>query len=154
MAQRREVVNVYFAHSFSGQGQSVCLRKQADTAIVRFVKRLDGMGIALIDPAEIDLTSPHARFECCLSQIRSSDLLLIDARYKLGLGVGAEMMFAKSNGIPVFSIVPPRSHYRSISGDEGIYHAFVCGLTSKIFLSFDDCAVAINAMQSGVTRYV
>lgn len=44
-------------------------------------------------------------------QVFSSNIVFVDARDRRGLGVGAEMMWAKVNKIPVVTWAPRNSHY-------------------------------------------
>jgi hypothetical protein len=44
-------------------------------------------------------------------QVYSSDLVLVDARERRGLGVGAEMMWAKMHRLPLVIWSPKNSHY-------------------------------------------
>lgn len=136
-------MKVYFAHSFAGHADARPLRLVADLELSAFLHELDLLGVMVVDPAEIpgDLTEPRRRFEYCLAEIRESDALLVDGRRRLGLGVGAEMMYARIQKVPVFIVVPPASYYRvqARTGEERL-HAFVEGLAEKVFLSFEECA--------------
>lgn len=58
-----------------------------------------------------DLSDQKSVFGRDLFQVFSSHLVFVDARGKRGLGVGAEMMFAKMNRIPVMAWMPEKSHY-------------------------------------------
>ncbi len=44
-------------------------------------------------------------------QVFCSDIVLVDARDRRGLGVGAEMMWAKFHAIPVIIWAPKGTHY-------------------------------------------
>lgn len=46
-----------------------------------------------------------------MTQVYSSDVVFVDARDRRGLGVGAEMMWAKVNNIPVVTLAPKETHY-------------------------------------------
>lgn len=69
--------------------------------------------VAFLNPAtrSDDLGDQKSVFGRDLFQVYSSHLILVDAREKRGLGVGAEMMFAKMNRIPVVAWLPQESHY-------------------------------------------
>lgn len=58
-----------------------------------------------------DLSDQVSVFGRDMFQVYSSHCVIVDARGKRGLGVGAEMMFAKMNRIPVISWLPPDTHY-------------------------------------------
>jgi hypothetical protein len=69
--------------------------------------------IVFLNPAERfdDLSDQKSVFGRDMFQVFSSNLVLVDGRGKRGLGVGAEMMFAKMHRIPVVTWVPDDSHY-------------------------------------------
>lgn len=58
-----------------------------------------------------DLSDFDSTFGRDLLQVYLSDIVLVDARSKKGIGIGAEMAYAKMQGIPVISIVPEESNY-------------------------------------------
>ena len=58
-----------------------------------------------------DLSDVRATFGRDILQVFTSDVVIADARARRGIGVGAELLFAKSQRIPVVTIVPPNSHY-------------------------------------------
>lgn len=137
-------MKVYFAHSFEHMGQGARLSTSDNPKLLAFLSVLNTSQIAVIDPAEnnIPATDPEARFKFCLREIEGSDVLVVDASNRLGIGVGAEMMFAKIRKMQIFVICPDQSYYRkhiSMIEDSWI-HPFIHGLSSKVFLSFDECA--------------
>src|SRR4029078_1586853 len=58
-----------------------------------------------------DLSDNLSTFGRDMLQVFSSDFVFVDARDRRGLGVGAEMMWAKLNRIPVVTWSPRNSHY-------------------------------------------
>lgn len=144
-------MKVYLAHSFDRGADTRPLRESADPAVRRFVLALIECGALIIDPADaLILARPHERFSYCLQQISESQALVVDARCRLGLGVGAEMMFAHQRGIPVLSVLPSHSYYSGWNSDGSrIIHAFVAGLSSSILLSFDDCFAELQILARG-----
>lgn len=70
--------------------------------------------LIFLDPAcrSDDLSDQVSVFGRDLFQVSSSQLVLVDARSKRGLGVGAEMMFAKVHRVPVAVWLPEESHYK------------------------------------------
>jgi hypothetical protein len=58
-----------------------------------------------------DLSDPYSVFGRDMLQVFSSNFVFVDARDRRGLGVGAEMLWAKMNTIPVISWVTKNSHY-------------------------------------------
>ncbi len=57
------------------------------------------------------LSDQHAVFGRDMLQVFCSDFVFVDARDRRGLGVGAEMMWAKFHRIPVVTWAPRESHY-------------------------------------------
>lgn len=86
-----------------------------------------------------------------LFQVYSSQLVLVDARGKRGLGVGAEMMFAKMNRIPVVAWVPNETYYHRkdvhILGQfvEDYMHPFIYNLCDYIAEDLTQAAQWINS---------
>lgn len=72
---------------------------------------------ALLNPAvrQDDLSDQKSVFGRDLTQVFSCDVVFCDARDRRGLGVGAEMMWAKLHRIPVLTLAPMGSHYRKSS---------------------------------------
>jgi hypothetical protein len=62
---------------------------------------------ATIPPSDV-----LSNFGCDLYLVGCSDVILVDARTKKGIGIGAEMMFASVKRIPVITWAPRNSHYR------------------------------------------
>lgn len=69
--------------------------------------------ISFLNPAfrTDDLSDQRSVFGRDMSQVYCSDLVFVDARDRRGLGVGAEMMWAKFHKIPVLTLAPKDSHY-------------------------------------------
>lgn len=65
------------------------------------------------DQRSDDLSDQKSVFGRDMLQVFCSDLVFVDARERRGLGVGAEMMWAKANRIPVISWLPLGTHYRT-----------------------------------------
>lgn len=85
-----------------------------------------------------DLSDQVSVFGRDMLQVFISNLVLVDARDRRGLGVGAEMMWAKVNQIPVLTWAPKNSHYSkehaTILGQPvtNYVHPFVESLSDKI----------------------
>jgi len=58
-----------------------------------------------------DLSDQRSVFGRDMTQVFCSDIVFVDARERRGLGVGAEMMWAKLHKIPVITLAPKNSHY-------------------------------------------
>jgi len=69
--------------------------------------------LLFLDPAtrSDDLSDQMSVFGRDMFQVFASDLVLVDTRGRRGLGVGAEMMAAKMQRIPVVSWLPVDSYY-------------------------------------------
>jgi len=87
---------------------------------------IPGISIILINPNKvvIDQSRYIERFRADLEMVLESDLVLVDMRTKKGIGVGAELMMAQYEGIPIVGLCPDGSAYRK----DGWLHAFVGGL--------------------------
>ena len=75
-------------------------------------------------------------------QVSLADFIVVDARQRRGVGVGAEMLSAKLLNKPVISIVPKNSYYRKekleyLGGSSEDYiHAHMFGLSDVIVEDF------------------
>ena len=69
--------------------------------------------IVFLNPAfrSDDLSDQYSVFGRDMLMVWSSHIVFVDARDRRGLGVGAEMMWAKLNQIPVVTWAPKNSHY-------------------------------------------
>lgn len=111
-------------------------------------KKLSPNQIVFLNPAtrSDDLSDQKSVFGRDIFQVYSSHLVLVDARSKRGLGVGAEMMFAKMNQIPVVSWVPKDSHYDrkhiDLLGQEvkNWIHPFVFSLSDCLASTLEEAA--------------
>ena len=85
-----------------------------------------------------DLSDQKSVFGRDMTQVYSADFVFVDARDRRGLGVGAEMMWAKVNQRPVITLAPLGSHYHkeqtSLLGVEveGWMHPFVEHLSDVV----------------------
>jgi hypothetical protein len=70
--------------------------------------------VAFLNPAirTDDLRDQKSVFGRDMTQVYMSHAVFVDARERRGLGVGAEMMWAKMNRIPLIILAPRNSHYR------------------------------------------
>ena len=104
--------------------------------------------VVFLNPAHRsdDLSDQISVFGSDLFQVFSSNLVLVDARERRGLGVGAEMMFAKMHRIPVVSWLPQNSHYNRdeihLLGQtvHSWIHPFVFNLSDYLAPSLEDAA--------------
>lgn len=70
--------------------------------------------VELLNPSKTAISREDyfINFGCDIFLVQSADLLFADLRSEKGIGVGAELMFARQAGIPVIAWLPPNSHYR------------------------------------------
>jgi hypothetical protein len=114
--------------------------------------------VELLNPAKasIQRTDFALNFGCDLYLVSISDVVLVDARTEKGIGVGAEMMFAVSRGIPVITWAPPNSHYRrdfvpNVFGEDlhDWTHPFVFGLSDYVVDSLADAVCLVRRHLAG-----
>ncbi|KKR96857.1 MAG: hypothetical protein UU47_C0006G0018 [candidate division TM6 bacterium GW2011_GWE2_41_16] len=85
-----------------------------------------------------DLSDPLSTFGRDMLQVFSSTFVFVDARDRRGLGVGAEMMWAKLNTIPVVTWAPKNSFYRKEQTTildvpvKNFVHPFIAALSDHI----------------------
>ena len=93
-----------------------------------------------------DLSDQRSVFGRDMVQVFSADAVFVDARDRRGLGVGAEMMWAKMNKIPVLALSPLGSHYHKSATSllgvevESWIHPFVEGLSDVVVETLEQAA--------------
>jgi len=83
-------------------------------ADMTFLKNsLSSYDVSFLNPASRsdDLSDQRSVFGRDMLQVFCSDIVFVDARDRRGLGVGAEMMWAKLHKLPVITLAPKNSHY-------------------------------------------
>ena len=80
-------------------------------------KTLSEYEISFLNPAfrSDNLSDQRSVFGRDMTQVFCSDVVFVDARDKRGLGVGAEMMWAKFHQIPIVTLAPKNTHYNKSS---------------------------------------
>ncbi|MBS0654089.1 MAG: hypothetical protein JSR39_11260 [Verrucomicrobia bacterium] len=102
-----------------------------------------------------DLSDQRSVFGRDMLQVFSSDIVFVDARHRRGLGVGAEMMWAKVNRIPVVTLAPKDTHYSKTKTSllgvevEKWVHPFVESLSDHIAEDLSDGARWIREAMNG-----
>jgi hypothetical protein len=111
--------------------------------------------VVLINPARSSVrrSDPVANFGADIYLVASSDAVVVDARGRRGVGVGAEMMFARLVGVPVITVSPPNSAYRQehvldYNGEDidNWVHPFIAELSSAIVSTVDEAASLLNQL--------
>ncbi|HEX2580238.1 MAG TPA: hypothetical protein VHK67_07550 [Rhabdochlamydiaceae bacterium] len=121
-----------------------------DMALIR--THLEKYEIAFLNPAirTDNLSDQLSVFNRDMLQVFSSHFVFVDARDRRGLGVGAEMMWAKMNRIPVVTWSPRNSHYNKDHTTlldvpvTNFIHPFVENLSDKIVENLSEGAEWID----------
>lgn len=119
-------------------------------------RHLEDFDVSFLNPAlrTDNLSDQFSVFGRDMLQVFCSDVVFVDARDRRGLGVGAEMMWAKVNKIPVVIWAPRDTHYHmgraTILGVPvtNYVHPFVAALGDAIVETLEEGAVWIKAAQS------
>lgn len=84
---------------------------ETDKAFLK--KALSSYEVSFLNPSfrSDDLSDQRSVFGRDMLQVFCSDLVFVDARDRRGLGVGAEMMWAKLHKLPVITLAPKNTHY-------------------------------------------
>lgn len=111
----------------------------------------------LLNPAKssISRNDYFVNYGCDLYLVGSADVVIADFRSSKGIGVGAELMYAQTLGIPVIGWMPPTSYYyrerlEDVYGEdlEDWIHPFVYGLSDFLVASIEGACELINAALS------
>lgn len=117
--------------------------------------------VETLNPAHASVSrgDPMANFGCDIYLVQSSDAVLVDATGKRGLGVGAEMMFARMRQIPVVTVCAAESAYRQhlVKGFVGhdIHdwtHPFIHQLSSFIADDLDRAILYLSELGAAPSR--
>lgn len=126
-----------------------------------FIKEALGVEVDLLNPAKSKISRKDyfVNFGCDIFLVKSSVMLFADLRSEKGIGVGAEIMYARQAGIPVIAWLPPSSHYRrdlsNVYGEDlrDWIHPFAFALSDYIEDSLElVCDRAIAILQDKVAR--
>lgn len=141
-------VAIYLAGNIKKGHESVCDGYWGDDECQKIIAILKPSQVDFLHPAirTDDLSDQVSVFGRDMTQVKCSDVVFVDARHRRGLGVGAEMMWAKMNGIPVVTLCPSESHYRKNQVKildipvRNWIHPFVEGLSDVIADTVEDGA--------------
>lgn len=125
-------------------------------------KTLAPQKLALLNPSlrNDDLCDQKSVFGRDMSQVFMADIVFVDARHRRGLGVGAEMMWAKFHAKPVIVLAPNETHYRKATTEilgikiNEYVHPFVQNLSDKIVSSVEEGAEWIQLYLEGATGMI
>ena len=106
----------------------------------------------LLNPAKSNIrrNDYRANYGCDLFLVRKSDVVLVDLRTEKGIGIGAELMFARYEEIPVVGWSPKNSQYRrdkveNVFGEDLVnwVHPFAFGLCDYLEPTLEDACKRI-----------
>lgn len=125
-------------------------------------KSLVNYEVSFLNPAfrMDDLSDQFSVFGRDMLQVFSCNIVFVDARDRRGLGVGAEMMWAKVNKIPVITWAPKNSHYSKENATildvpvSNYVHPFVESLSDKIVEDLVAGAQWIDSVLSNPTMEI
>ncbi len=132
-------ITIYLAGSIhKGHETNTSFWTEKDLNDIR--QSLPDFNVSFLNPAfrSDDLSDQRSVFGRDMVQVFCSTFVFVDARERRGLGVGAEMMWAKINRIPVITWTPKNTHYNQtdtlILGVpvSQFIHPFVLGLSDKL----------------------
>jgi hypothetical protein len=150
-------ISIYLAGNIQKGHENESLIYWTEHDLKKIRETLSFIKITFLNPAirNDDLSDQKSTFGRDVLQVYSSDLVLVDARERRGLGVGAEMMWAKMNNIPVVTYSPMESHYNkskvNLLGIEvkDWIHPFVYSLSDFVAKSLDDAIDFIKSFIKG-----
>lgn len=134
-------ISIYLAGKIKKQHEVKNETYWDDEALINIQEVLgDEFAVSFLNPAvrKDNLNSQKSVFGRDMIQVFASDFVLVDIRDRRGLGVGAEMMWAKINDIPVVCWSPKDSHYNKTKTSlldvevENWVHPFVESLSDLI----------------------
>lgn len=136
----KQKIAIYLAGSIKKEHEKSDEYFWTDADMILIRKNLEKYDVTFLNPAfrTDDLTDQFSVFGRDMLQVFSSTIVFVDARDRRGLGVGAEMMWAKVNRIPVVTWAPKNSHYRKVTTTildvpvTNFVHPFVESLSDKI----------------------
>lgn len=118
--------------------------------------------ISFLNPAfrSDDLSDQLSVFGRDMTQVFCSDVVFVDARHRRGLGVGAEMMWAKLHKIPLITLAPKDSHYNKTQTTlldvpvENWVHPFVESLSDALVENLSEGAQWIRKILQGSAQEI
>lgn len=110
--------------------------------------------VVVLNPNTVNIPKyqAHERFQADMDMLMQSQAVIVDARTKKGLGIGAEMVLARQAKIPVLTLCPLGSEYRGMTTDEAgkereWMHPFVAELSDGVF---DDLADIVEWLKQHI----
>lgn len=149
-------ISIYLAGSIKKGHEKAGETFWTDEDMLLLKKNLSEFEISFLNPAfrSDNLSDQRSVFGRDMTQVFCSDIVFVDARDKRGLGVGAEMMWAKFHKIPVITLAPKDSHYnKSKTTLLGIavqdwVHPFVESLSDIVVENLTEGAIWVRKFMS------
>lgn len=157
----KKKIAIYLAGSIQkGHEYAESYWSDADMDVLK--NELQDYEVSFLNPASRsdDLSDQRSVFGRDMLQVYCSNIVFVDARNRRGLGVGAEMMWAKLNSIPVISLAPKNTHYNkqetSLSGVpvSNWIHPFIDSLSDKVVENLSEGALWITQALSNSSTVV
>ena len=98
------------------------------------------------DALTVSFFSSEERIREDFRALLTSNCILVDARAKRGIGVGAEIILAKMHKIPIYTLCPKDGHYRVSSEEREWIHPLIFEFSDAIFESIDDITSYLNEL--------
>jgi nucleoside 2-deoxyribosyltransferase len=122
--------------------------------LARLENFLSDYDVTFLNPAfrKDSLSDQKSVFGRDMLQVYSADVIFVDARDRRGLGVGAEMMWAKANQKPLIIWAPQNTHYRKESAKilnevvNDYIHPFVYALSDQVVATLEEGANWIRTL--------
>jgi hypothetical protein len=149
-------ISIYLAGSIKKGHERVDESFWTDADMLFLRKDLSEFEISFLNPAfrSDDLSDQRSVFGRDMTQVFCSDVVFVDARDRRGLGVGAEMMWAKFHKIPIVTLAPVNSHYNKSKTTlldvtvENWVHPFVESLSDAIVETLAEGAIWVRKFAS------
>ncbi len=146
-------IAIYLAGSIKKQHEKADESFWTEEHLIFMQDKLPEFEISFLNPAfrADDLTDQLSVFGRDMTQVYCSDLVFVDARDRRGLGVGAEMMWAKFHKIPLLVWAPKDTHYHRSETTvldvtvKDFIHPFVQSLADGIVEDLKDATKWIKA---------
>lgn len=151
-------IAIYLAGSIKKGHEKIDDTYWTDADMECLQKNLPEHEVSFLNPAfrTDDLSDQLSVFGRDMVQVFCSDIVFVDARDRRGLGVGAEMMWAKVNRIPLVIWAPKDTHYHqsktTILGVpvNNFVHPFVEALGDKLVETLEEGAKWIHRVKTEV----
>jgi hypothetical protein len=145
-------ISIYLAGSIKKGHEKTNESFWTDEDMLFLKESLSEYAVSFLNPAfrSGDLSDQRSVFGRDMTQVFCSDVVFVDARDRRGLGVGAEMMWAKVHKIPLITLAPKDSHYNKTTTTlldvavENWVHPFVESLSDAIVENLAEGALWIR----------